>query len=241
MSQAEADIYIVMLSRPSMTIQEIAKYSNLPRSTVVVALEKLARLGVIDEYTHGKRRNFVISSPRAIERYVEDQERSVSARKAQLGNLITDIQELHFLQISRGSKIEILKGEQGFKDLYNKTLDLKRGEEILRLSIEAEKFVFYPDFLRKYCQEKNKKGIKTRLLIPESKLGIDVRKKDADDLRVTRFLNKKLYNPKMAIAIFGNYVSLTNWDETLETTLIESAETVDIFRSVFELLWLNSK
>lgn len=241
MSQAEADVYITMLSRPSMTIQEVVKYSDLPRSTVVVALEKLVGLGVIDEYTQGKRRNFIISSPQAIERYVQDQERLVNAHKAQLGGLITDIQKLHFLKQAKGSQVEILKGEKGFKELYNRTLKLKKGEEVLRFAVEAEKFVFYPDFLKSYVKEKNKKGIKTRLLMPDSKLGHEVSKNEDKSSRETRFLSRKIYNPNMTIVIWGEYVSFTTWNQNLETIIISSKETVDILRSMFELLWLNAK
>ncbi|MCX6793076.1 MAG: hypothetical protein NTY12_03540 [Candidatus Falkowbacteria bacterium] len=241
LSKAEAEVYVILLSHPSMTINEIAKYSGLPRSTAVVAIEKLSKLGVIDEYVHGKRSNYVISSPKAIERYVEDQERTIVARKAQLNNLVTDIQKLHFLQSAKGAQVEILKGELGFKELYNRTLELKKGQEILRFGVEAEKFVFYPEFLRDYYKEKNKRGIKTRLLLPESKLGIEVSKNENKANRETRLLSKKLYNPDLTIVVWGEYVSFTTWNETLETVLIKSEENVNMMKALFEMLWLSAK
>jgi len=241
MSKAEAVVYVILLAHPSMTMNEVAKYSGLPRSTAVVAIEKLAHLGVIDEYVHGKRKNFVISSPKAIERYIEDQERSIIANKAQLSGLITEIQNNHFLQQAKGSQVEILKGEQGFRELYNRTLKLKKGEEILRFGVEAEKFVFYPEFLREYDKEKNSKGIKTRLLLPESKLGIEVSKNENKAHRETRLLAKKLYNPDLTIVVWGEYVSFTTWNEVLETIVIKSEENVNMMRALFEMLWLSAK
>lgn len=241
LTKAEAEVYTILLSHPSMTMNEIAKYTGLPRSTAVVAIEKLSRLGVIDEYIHGKRSNYVISSPKAIERYVADQERAVLANKAQLSGLITDIQKLHFLQQANDSQVEILKGEEGFKELYNRSLALKKGQEILRFGVEAEKFVFYPEFLKNYDKEKNKKGIKTRLLIPESKLGYEVAKNENKLNRETRLLNRKIYNPDLTIVVWGEYVSFTTWNETLETVVIKSQENVTIMKALFEMLWNIAK
>ncbi len=241
MTKGEADTYLSVLTRPSMTTTEIVKYSGLPRSTIVLALDKLLSLGVIDEYTNGKRRNFVVSSPQAIERYVEDQARMVLANKGRLSALVTDLQKLHFLQKAKNSQVEILKGESGFKELYNRSLGLKKGEEILRLGVEAEKFVFYSDFLKSYVKLKNNKGITTRLILPDSKLGREVAKNENKQQRETRFLAKKSYNPNMMISIWGNNVAFTTWNESLETIVIQSRETVDIIKSVFEILWSISK
>jgi len=241
LSKAEAEVYVALLSHPSMTINEIVKYSGLPRSTAVVAIEKLSHLGVIDEYAHGKRSNYVISSPKAIEKYVEDQERLVMANKAQLSSLITDIQKLHFLQQAKGAQVEILKGEQGFKDLYNRTLELKKGEEILRFGVEAEKFVFYAEWLKTYVKEKDKRSIKTRLLLPESKLGQEVSNNEDRTSRETRFLNRKIYNPNQMIVVWGEFVSFTTWNESLETLVIKSVETAAMMKSLFEALWIGAK
>ncbi len=241
MSEAEATVYAVLLTRPSMTIQEITNDTKLPRSTVVIAIQKLVRTGTIDEYAYGKRRNFAVSSIDTIDRYVIEDEKMIEARKAHFGQLLPDIRKLHFLAASQGMKVEMLKGKEDFKNLYNRTLQLKRGEEILRLNVDAEKFIFFRDFFSDYAKEKFKRKIKTRLIMPEGDKSRDVQKRDEQRFRETRYLPKKLYNPNASIMIWGSYVSLTAWDENLETIVVESRQLVDIFRSVFELLWQNAK
>ncbi len=241
MSEAEARVYVALLSRPSMSIQEIANLSEVPRSTVLIALERFVGNGVVDEYVYGKRRNFVVSSPQMVEHYIDDKINNLTLQKASLSQLVSSIKDAHFLTRSQGMQMEILKGESGFKDLYQRTLVLKKGEEILRISVDAKKFFFLPDFLKNYSQSKNKLGIKTRLLIPEGEMAKTVKRRDHEDLRETRFLSKKVYNPDSAITIWGEYVALTVWDENLETIVINSKQAVDIFKSVFELLWINAK
>ncbi len=243
MSEAEAKVYSVLLSRPSMTIQEVTNGTKLPRSTVLLALEKFSRTGVIDEYMHGKRRNFVLRSPQMIENFVDEQAKELEAQRANLANLVGDIKKSHFLSFASGSQIEILRGEEGFKDLFNRILRLKKGEEVLHLGVESEKFFFYPEFLKWYVSEKNKRGIRSRLLLPDSALGTSVKfkEKQAKDLRETRFLSKKLYNPDCTISIWGECVSFTTWNENLEIVIMESRVAVDILRSMFEVLWQNAK
>ncbi len=237
LSEAEALVYAALLPRPSMTIQEVTNYVAIPRSTVVLALEKLVRVGVIDEYTQGKRRNFVVQSPESIQRYIDEQEKAIEAKKAKLGDLITNIRQFHFLGSATGAKVEILKGEKGFKEAYQRTLSLKRGQEILRLGVEASKFVFLPDFLKEYVAEKNRRGIRTRLILPDDPLGRETKRNDKKDSRETRYLAKKSYNPDVQVIIWGDTVSLMTWDESFETIVINSPAVVDIFTSVFEMMW----
>ncbi len=241
MSQAEAQVYVVLLAQPSMIIQEVVKAVGLPRSTVVLALDKLTRTGVVEQYTYGKRRSFVIRSVEAIERYIVEEERKVEARRANLGQLIGSLRQSHFLAASKGIEVEILKGEEDYKKLYLRTLELKPGEEILRINVASEKFIFFRDFFREYSQQKNKQKIKTRLLLPDTVQSREVRERDKKHVRETRFLSKKIYNPDAAIVIWGNNVAFTVWDENLETIVIKTQELVDILRSLFEILWQSSK
>lgn len=241
MSEAEAVVYCILLQHPSMPIKDVVKAVGLPRSTVALALQKLSSTSVINEYTQGKRRHFVVRDPKAISNYVEAEEQTVQLHRASLNTLVPSLSEMHFLKTTKGMDIETLSGEKGFKELYLRTLKLKKGEEILRISVESEKFVFFPEFLHKYSIDKSKKGIKTRLLIPESKLARISKKRDGEDLRETRLLPRNIYNPNASIVIWGEYASITIWDQNLESTVIKSKQLVDIFRSMFELLWLNAK
>ncbi len=241
MSEAEARIYLTLLQNPSMSIKEVVRAIQLPRSTIVVALQKLSSTGAIDEYIQGKRRHFVIRDPKTISNYVTEEEKLLQLHRASLNNLVPSLGNMHFLKATKGINIETLSGEKGFKELYLRTLKLKKGDEILRISVESEKFVFFPDFLHKYSVDKSKKGIKTRLLIPESKLARISKKRDAEDLREKRLLPRNMYNPDASIVIWGEYASITIWDQNLESTIIKSKQLVDILRSMFELLWLNAK
>lgn len=241
MSEAEAKVYLMLLSKPSMSIQEITDAINIPRSTVSVAIDKLLSVGVISSFTYGKRKNFAIKSVDAIENYIADAEREIQARKAGLGQLISSLRQSHFLSSGSSVELEVLRGEEAYKELYTRALKLKAGEEVLRINVESEKFIFAREFFREYSQQKNKKKIKTRLLLPESALGKGVQERDKIGFRETRFLPRNIYNPDAAISIWSDTVSLTVWDENLETVVVHSKQLVDIFRSIFELLWKNAK
>lgn len=241
MSEAEAAVYTALLASPSMSIQEITDKVGIPRSTVVLALEKLTRTGVVNEFVYGKRRNFAVRSVEAVEHYIDDAEKEIQARRANLGQLISGLRQAHFLTSSSVLEIEVLKGEEEYKNVYRRILKLKPGSEVLRIDVESEKFIFARDFFKEYSREKNKKKIKTRLLLPESPLGRGVRERDKQGLRETRFLSHAVYNPDSAIVLFDATVAITVWDENLETVVIQSKQVVDIFRSMFELLWINAK
>lgn len=240
-SETEAQVYLALLPQSAMTVQELTNVTDLPRSTVALALEKLVRAGVINEYVYGKRRNFVVQSPEDVIRYAEAAEAELAVQKSSLTALVGLVKHHHFLQAVSGIKVEILKGADSLKDIYERTLAVKKGDEILRLGVEAEKFVFIPEYLRTYRLEKNRRGIKTRLLIPESPMGKEVCKHDDEDKRETRLLPRSVYSPDAAIVIWNNTLAMTIWNDRLETIVIESKSLVDIFRSIYELLWKSVK
>jgi len=240
-SESEAQVYLAMLPRGSMSIQEITEACGLPRSTVALVLEKFLESGVIKSYTRGKRRQFFAENTDNLMNFLVKEEREIRLKKLNIQKLLPDLDMLHFLKANESIQARFLQGEEGLKNLYNETLKLKNGSEILRISVLAEKFTVIPDFLKGYVKLKNKKNITTKLLIPESALGKIVKAGDSEDMRETRFLSKDLYDPSGQIAIWGEKVSFTTWDKGLNTIIIENKFFSEMMQMIFINLWNCSK
>jgi len=241
LTKAEIEVYFYLLSHGSQSIQEITKETKLPRSTINLTIEKFLADNIVRFYMVGKRKNYVIEDPENLINLITKQEREMQLKKAAFQQLLPKLDTIHFLKSQGDIKVEFLEGEEGFKKQYLKTLELKKGQEILRFGVSSEKFTILPEFLREYRDEKNKKGIRTRLLLPEGELAKMVQGDDKNDLRETRFLDKKTYDPKGMITIWDNKLSFTAWDKKLKTIIIDSEPMAEIMRSIFETCWKSEK
>jgi hypothetical protein len=88
---------------------------------------------------------------------------------------------------------------------------------------------------------RQKHFLHVRLLTDKSKESEDLRKRDAQELRETRFVPAK-YNFKTANWIFGDKVALLSMQkEHPMGIVIEDKALADTFRMYVELMWENAE
>lgn len=239
-SEAEALVYIFLVNNGASSIQTVTDAVALPRSTVNLSIETLVKRGIVSFFTRGKRKNYV---PRPLENlmnYLIPEEEAVQKKKKTILSLIPDLESMFYLKTAN-SEVEFLEGEEGLKKLYNLTLE-NSSKEILRLSIASEKFNFIPEFLKDYVERKNNLSIKTRLILPRTEFSKTLTEGDQKDNRETRFLDRKMYDPDIALVLWDENVAITTWDKSLKTTLWKSKMHSDFFKNIFEILWsISSK
>ncbi len=239
-SEAESLVYIFMIKNGASSIQTITDAIEIPRSTINISVDNLVKNGLVSFFTRGKRKNYVPRELDSLMNYLIPEEQAIQNKKRAVLSLVPDLESIFYLQSKNSGNVEFMEGEDGFKNLYNMTLSCK-DKEILRISVAGEKFNFIPDFLKEYVEKKNKKGIKTRLILPNTDFSLSVKDGDSKDKRETRFLDKSVFNPDIAIAIWDNNVAMTVWDKSLKTTLLKSEIYANFFKSIFNILWSNSK
>ena len=243
LTPAEAEVYLFLLNGGVASAQEITKAIKLPRSTIVLAINNLLEQELIYYYIKGKRKNFVAQDPEMLINIVRKKELEFNLKKTEIRKLIPELQNIGIIRPAEDIKTEIFNGEEGFKKAYNLTLAQKKGGEILRFGISSAKFTVLPDFLRGYVKAKNKKLITTKLLLPEDNKDLlrSVMADDHNDLRETRILDKRLYNPNGNIAIWNDCVAFISWEKNLSVVLIKNKSIAEMLRMIFNTCWQSAK
>jgi sugar-specific transcriptional regulator TrmB len=243
LTKSEVSVYLTMLQKELVQIPEICKTAGLPRSTVVISLENLLKEGLVRYYIKGKRKNYIANEPKEIFNLLAKKEAEISLKKIEINKIIPDLESLFYVKSGVGAIVENLSGETGFKKAYEMTLDQNAGSEILRFGLSIKKFSFFSEYLKEYAKRKNEKKIKTRMLIPkdDARLFVEVKEDDKNDLRETRFLDEKIYNPQCNTAIWGDYVSYISWDKEFHTTIIKDKYFAEMMKMVFKVIWENNK
>lgn len=235
-SEAEALVYMFLVKNGAAGVQTITDAVDLPRSTVNLSVEKLVEGGLITFFTRGKRKNYVPSKLENLMNFFIPEEQAIQNKKRAVQSLLPDLESIFYLQVKSSGNVEFMEGEEGLQKLYDLTLE-SEDKEILRLSIASEKFNFIPEFLKDYVSKKNKLGIKTRIIVPNTEFSMSLKDGDMEDNRETRYLDKNSYNPDIALAVWDGNVAMTVWDKNLKTILLKSEIHAVFFKSIFEILW----
>lgn len=230
LDQNDSQVYLALLESGPSRVWDIAKASGVKRPTCYITLDKLVRLGAATKTKEIRHLVFAATPPKNLWHLFEDKRK----------NLHQSINELETLANKAKDKptVRMFEGEEGIKQAYNLTLDLSRGSEILfysRDDIEQK----YPDFFHEYLQERVKRGIKARGLFPDNiSLMRMLAGRDKLELRQSRFISKKQFDPSADSTVFANKIIHIAYGEKMPfATVIESAALAQDEKQKFELLW----
>lgn len=242
LDRAEQQVYILLLKRGVLSIAEITKELALPRSSVQLACETMLERGVVKVVATGKRRSFYVEHPNDVESFITYEENELKARKLALHTILPRLTALHAIaQDAEPIDIEELSGEDGFVEIFYRSLNQKKSGEVLRLGGDPALFTVGRDRLKKYREERMKKKIFSRLLLPYFD-GADEEIKDARfKMREMRFLDTSLYDPHVHASIWGDCFAITVWDKGLHSTIIRNKAIAAFMRQLFEIAWATAK
>lgn len=239
---AQQQVFMILINKGLLNIQELTNELHLPRTTVHLACESLLASGVIKVSITGKRRYFYVDNPKNIEQIVLQEENKINSKKSIITSLLpTLLATFAQSQDSQTIDIEELQGEDGFVETFNRSLLQPKNGEVLRFGGDPEKFVIARDRLKSYREERMRKKIYTKLLQPETELSKDEKSDAKFKMREVRFLPKENYNIPIQMSVWQDSVAITVWDKGLRSIIVTNKSIADAMKQIFNLLWLQAK
>lgn len=224
----KADVYLASLELGSATVIEIAKKSGVKRTTCYDVLMELEKDGFISETAKGKKRLFSGEDPEKIRKKLHD-------RESLFSEILPQLKSIYNIKGVK-PKIQFYEGKEGLRKVYADTLGY--SSEILAFATEDIVKVLGMDWANHYIENRIKKGIRQRAIIPKTELIIDdFSSKDQKQNRMSKLIDPKKYPFSVEINIYGfQKVALMSARE--ETgVIIEGVEIYKTMKLIFELLW----
>lgn len=241
LDRTQTQVVMLLLKKNMLGIQDITNELKLPRSSVQLACEQLLERGVLKVAASGKRRSFYIEHPKAIKNYLSYEENSITTKKSSLENIIPRLTALFPTAIgAEPIEIEHLEGEDGFVEVFYRSLKQPKDSEVLRFGGDPAFFTVARDRLVKYREERMKKKIFARLLQPLSRYSEEEVKDSKFKMREIRFLQKELYDPKVNVSVWQDKVAFTVWDVGLHSVIVQNKAIADFMKAMFEIAWSGS-
>ncbi|EKE20757.1 MAG: Transcriptional regulator, TrmB [uncultured bacterium] len=229
----ESRIYLAMLSVGHTTVQDIAKISELKRPIIYVVLEDLIKKGFANIIPNKKIKTYQATDPGAISAQMQTTAKNFSEMLPIFKTLSN--------QKSQKPKISFFDTKEGIQKIYD---EINRQKSAVFIASNARLNHYFPgaskDWQKSYKTGYNK--LISRTIVPHHPDDIKIAK---DFLHVTDKVQIRTLSVfdecNMDIAVYGNKLAITTFEDVPFLVVIESKAVPTFFLPIFEILWKNAK
>lgn len=231
LSEKESTVYLSLLSLGPATANTVAERADLVRTTTYDILKTLKEKGIVGCITKNKILYYEAAPPEKLIDIIDEKRRTLSA-------IIPSLQQLS-LPAKSEPRFEVFEGKEGIKTVY---------QDILSNALQIEAFSntkqvadLLPHFIPHFTRQLVERKIPLQLLSEETSEAIELKKKDKNELRSTRFL-PELKDIPITEYIYGENVVIINANpEEPIGIIIRNKDFAQAQSQLFAGLWSKSE
>lgn len=233
LSETEAKIYCATLALEEATVDKIALYADMNRTSSYPVLERLKALGLVGQGKKKKKTVFKAVQPEKLYDLLDE-------KKEYLQSVMPDLKSL--FAISRGRPdVSFFEGPEDLKTVLSDCL--KEAKEIYIIG-DGENFInVIPGWMDAYVNKRADKNIRVKLIIKGSDAGLKaIKKLLASNSKVNQLLKVRALPEIYKINyggfdIYNNKAVLYSFEKQNHAVVIESSIINQTMRTVFDILW----
>lgn len=227
LGEREARIYLGLLALGEANVQELAEETRLARTSINTPMRKLLQAGIVEFYKKKRRKYYIPARP---EKLLELNKQKSAFFEEHLGMF-----KLFGEREAGKPEIRLFEGMEGIKHVFDEILQEKRNFLAITCIEDMQKAAseYFSDFI----QRRKVQNLRVRLLTNRSPESLELKRKDAEELRETRFVPRE-YRFTTANYIFGNKIVLLSLKRNpVVAVLIDDRAIAETQRMYFELIW----
>lgn len=229
LNEKQAAVYTALLQIGHASAYAVALKSGLKNPTAYVVLGELAKKGLAHRVPRAKKRLYVARPPEEAFAVAEEK---LKVAKSVLPELLA-MAGMHGAPV----RTRYFEGPKQVKDAYFDTLEHGKGEIAGWISDSVFKEVGHEQLYRDFQPKRIKRGIKARLILPNTPTMEKYSSDDAATLKETRTDQSLEYKPASEMLIYGeDRVAITSFEEVM-ALIIESKKIHDLMKGIFEAHW----
>lgn len=225
----EAKLYLALLELGEAGIIDIARKSNLKRTTVYHILDALKLRGLVSQTKSGKKVRYLPEDPRSIGQGLKEQERLFEKTLPGLMSIANIF--------DKKPVIRYYEGLSGIKEVYRDELSVEKGSEMLCWWSEGYTIVGNDFFYDVYMPGRLKNRIRMRAIAPDNDYVRNEKKYDEKFLRKIRLADLEPVFAELEISLYGNNKTSIKSFHDKFALIIESKALFNTLKNIFELQW----
>lgn len=236
MNKKEALIYLASLKLGLAKASEIARKASVGREAVYYLLKLLQQKGYVSEVIKSGVKYYSATQPKTIIELIDEDRRQ---KVETVQEILPDLEALQKMALSK-PKIEVYEGVDGFKNVVSKLVE--KENKIVYGYVSEKALHFLPTFHLQFRRKRKERNIKVKMITEKSKLIREMKKRDKEELRETRFNDQVIKSSESAYFILDDAVVLikANEKEQLGVYIKEESNAL-LQKKIFEQVWKMSK
>lgn len=224
LNDSEAATYIALYKLGGATAAAIAKEAGFKRTAIYPILKSLARKGCILVYFKKNQQYYYAQKPEKLVGLFE--------KKLEFFNSVIPMFESMEKKQAKAIGVRFIETKEELRKFYTDILDDHRTYRVIGNAFTWQNID--PEFFEQYREMRAKRRIKTRLLLSADSKKTNPTGKDL--LREFKYLPEE-YEFKSTLNIFNDKVLIISPDSSSLAVVIAVPGMVDIFKSMFEIIW----
>lgn len=223
----EVRVYLASLGLGEATISEIAEKAQLPRTSVQTIVGKLHRKNLLNFYLRRRRKYWVAENP---EKLLID----FRAKEAALKEIMPQLHALHY---DTGVKptVRFFQGRAGIKQILDDIIETKHN--MLSLTSIEDAMQLLGDDFKDFIERRYVRMLRVQFLTNRSPETEELKKRDAEELRQTRFLSDD-FKLKNANFIYADKVAIISLNKKMPVGIIvEDGDLAETMTMLFLGFW----
>ena len=239
LNDKETSVYLALVALGTAPASEIAKRTNLPRSTVQFTCQQLQRRGVISMVQRKNVYLFSADDPRRLLSLVEFQQKMLERKREDAHRIIGELEQLRNPDTAV-PRVRFYEGEEGIDAAWNSVLDdVKEGGEILGFvhPMEPGKDLA-STALASFIRRRLGKNVRMRNISTRDVRSNALRALDPKTLRETRGMDLPMDGSPSEVMMYGHKICLVTVEKgSVFATIIENRSIAELLRASFEDHW----
>ncbi|MDB5259966.1 MAG: transcriptional regulator TrmB [Candidatus Nomurabacteria bacterium] len=231
----EAKIYYALLQVGKESVFNIAKKSEIKRTTAYVILKSLVDKGLVGTEKTRKALLYFSLHPKKLLTQLEQKKRNLEEVMPAIMAVYNTLPEK--------PSIQIYEGIEAMKELYKESFDyMKKRKEIVYFG-DAHHLEKYPELINMFIREMKNKSYNARELLPDDNFHREYARRQMEGgnpKHKIRFLPKDLLflNDN---GVYDNRLIIYSTQKELFAIVIESEPIARTYKSMFEMAWQMAK
>ena len=228
LSEKEIAVYLGLLELGMAPVSIIARKAKLKRPTTYLILKELTGKGMAECFLRNRIRTYSVLSPAALyERFqghMEEFKRALPQMMAVENQLV------------KKPRITFYEGKEEVRRLYLDVLTSKG--DVLNYFLPDKAYEYFgEDWVNtEHIAVRVKRGIRIRAIMPDSQWARQYAPRNTKELRTVKLITDPSLTFTNETFIYDHKISIFSFEEDF-ALLIESTETAQAQRTMFELAW----
>ncbi len=231
--EKEAKVYVASLFLGPASAQKIAEQAGVNRATTYVIMEQLIKMGLMGQTEEGKKTIFIAEDPRTLDKFIEQQQKSLAEKKRDLKDILPELNEINRNTKGKAPTVKFYRGEEGIFNALNYALRKSRPKsKILGISNYDATRELYTNRVFKKKPQRLKKNISWQLIYSSAN---DTYPSNKSKLLQTY----RIDTPFQAdISIYEDFVCFVTYEKNEPVgIMIEDHDIAGVMTQLFDRIW----